>query len=208
MSPDQRLAEIAGFISHLDTIHPHRIGEIGTHRGGTTFLLGHALPSVELVIGIDLHVLNAFQLRFYRSESVRQCLVNGGSTDPRTLARVRQALGGQLLDVLFIDGDHSWEGVTSDFLTYRALVRPGGLIAFHDIVPDAKSRGDRPTGAYAGDVPELWSRMKTAYDHREFVKDRGQDGMGIGVITYSPDIPVPDLTPPAASDGVPVELSA
>ena len=37
-------------------------------------------------------------------------------------------------DFLFIDGDHTVEGVTKDFLLYRPLVRKGGVIAFHDIL--------------------------------------------------------------------------
>jgi len=36
--------------------------------------------------------------------------------------------------VLFPDGDHSYEGVKRDFEMYSPLVRPGGIIAFHDTV--------------------------------------------------------------------------
>jgi hypothetical protein len=38
------------------------------------------------------------------------------------------------VDFLFIDGDHSYEGVKKDFEMYSPLVKSGGLIAFHDIV--------------------------------------------------------------------------
>jgi len=38
-------------------------------------------------------------------------------------------------DFLFIDGDHTYEGVEGDFEMYSPLVRRGGIIAFHDIVP-------------------------------------------------------------------------
>lgn len=36
------------------------------------------------------------------------------------------------LDFLFIDGDHTYEGVSRDADLWRPLVKPGGLIAYHD----------------------------------------------------------------------------
>lgn len=40
------------------------------------------------------------------------------------------------LDVLFIDGDHSYESVLSDLRTYGSLVKKGGLMLVHDVNPD------------------------------------------------------------------------
>jgi len=45
---------------------------------------------------------------------------------------VRRALGGNQIDVLFIDGDHSKNGVMRDYSMYEPLVRPGGAIIFDD----------------------------------------------------------------------------
>lgn len=39
---------------------------------------------------------------------------------------------GQLIDVLFIDGDHSTEAVLIDILMWVPLVRVGGVVIFHD----------------------------------------------------------------------------
>ncbi len=36
------------------------------------------------------------------------------------------------IDLLFIDGDHSYEGCSSDLRAWADFVRPGGWIAFHD----------------------------------------------------------------------------
>lgn len=52
------------------------------------------------------------------------------------------------IDFLFIDGDHTYEGVKRDFLMYSPLVRKGGIIAFHDIVPHPPECG--------GDIPRFW----------------------------------------------------
>lgn len=36
------------------------------------------------------------------------------------------------VDILYIDGDHSYYGVIEDFLNYKDLVNPGGYIVFDD----------------------------------------------------------------------------
>lgn len=36
------------------------------------------------------------------------------------------------IDLLFIDGDHSYEGVRADWEAYAGLLRPGSVVAFHD----------------------------------------------------------------------------
>lgn len=35
-------------------------------------------------------------------------------------------------DFLFVDGDHSWEGISADWKAWSGLVAPGGVIALHD----------------------------------------------------------------------------
>ena len=44
------------------------------------------------------------------------------------------------LDVLFIDGDHSYQGCSLDFHAHAPRVKPGGVILFHDSEssPDVK----------------------------------------------------------------------
>lgn len=49
--------------------------------------------------------------------------------DVRTVLLAR---GIQRIDMLFIDGDHSYASVKSDIETYVPLVKPGGLICGHD----------------------------------------------------------------------------
>jgi hypothetical protein len=40
------------------------------------------------------------------------------------------------IDFLFIDGDHSYEGVSNDFNLYKNIISNGGMIAIHDTDPD------------------------------------------------------------------------
>ena len=57
---------------------------------------------------------------------------------------------------------------------YSPLVKKGGIIAFHDVVPG-------PPENVSG-VPEFWNGIKNKYKHLEIVKDPNQGGYGIGVI--------------------------
>ena len=41
-----------------------------------------------------------------------------------------QQIGG--IDFLFIDGDHSYDGLKGDWEAWRGLIRPGGVVALHD----------------------------------------------------------------------------
>ena len=100
-------------------------------------------------------------------------LFRGNSHTPEMLERVRKALGNQPLDALFIDGDHSYEGVKMDFETYGPLVGKGGMIAFHDIVENNNLRFQ---------VHRFWNEVKQKYRHIELVNELNQKGYGIGVL--------------------------
>ena len=65
-------------------------------------------------------------------------LVKADSHSPETRSRVEDLLAGKKVDLLFIDGDHSYEGVKKDFEMYSPMVADGGMIAFHDIAVHTK----------------------------------------------------------------------
>jgi len=87
---------------------------------------------------------------------------------------VEKGLEGHKVDFLFIDGDHTYGGVKTDFEMYSSLVGKGGLIAFHDIVPGPPEN--------VGGVPRFWSEIKPSFSYLELVKDWKQGGCGIGTI--------------------------
>jgi len=92
----------------------------------------------------------------------------------QTLERVKKILGKEKLDFLFIDGDHSYEGVKKDFEMYSSLVRKGGIIVFHDIVPGPPE--------YAGFVSKFWREIKIKHRYMEIVESWSQNGYGIGIL--------------------------
>jgi cephalosporin hydroxylase len=191
--PSQKPDEILKFATFARATNPEVFCEIGTLHGGTHFFLTHVLSSVTVAIAIDLLVENKAKLRLFEKPGQRSFFVNAASALPATVDRVERFLSGRSIDLLFIDGDHSYEGVRADFIAYRRFVRDGGLIAFHDICEDHRTRFGRSTTNYAGGVPLLWKALRASYEHREFVNSPDQDAFGIGVIVHSAAAALPNL---------------
>ena len=100
-------------------------------------------------------------------------LLRADSHDQSTYDMLIKLLDGQKIDLLFLDGDHSYEGIKQDFEMYSPLVRSGGLIGFHDIKPSLPDNW-RQVGPY-------WEQIKQGYVHHIFWDDIQSWG-GIGLI--------------------------
>lgn len=132
----QKPAELTGFLELLATLGPEVVVEIGVADGGTLWAWRQYAP---LVIGIDT--------------GGELADIVGDSHHPDTFSALLERLDGRPIDTLFIDGDHSYAGARADHDLYAPLVRPGGLIAFHDIA--AESTPDYEIG-----VPKLWAELR------------------------------------------------
>lgn len=124
--------EMLWLLEKVAAIEPKVIMEIGVH-------LGHSLKAwqdafnPEVLIGIDNESNTVLDI--YLMDELRKAkFIKGDSHDARTLAATKDYLGNRQVDFLFIDGDHSYSGVKQDYEMYKWLVRPGGIIAFHDAV--------------------------------------------------------------------------
>ena len=51
-------------------------------------------------------------------------------------------------DLLFIDGDHSDEGILRDWSDWSSRVQQGGIVALHDTRPSPHNPGVRILGSY------------------------------------------------------------
>ncbi len=89
------------------------------------------------------------------------------------LEEVRKVLLPGWLDFLFIDGDHTLEGVRSDYEMYSPLVKPGGTIIFHDICIHRVE--------FDCHVDEFWNKLKQGREYWEFIENPKQGVYGIGV---------------------------
>ena len=164
-------SEIAELGKILKTSPPKYSLEIGTNYGGTLFLLCALSAPDAKIISVDLrdgqfgggYPLRKIPLfRKFPGSGQRLHLIQADSHDAQTLEQVRRALGDNKLDYLFIDADHTYEGVASDFRMYSPLVRPGGMIAFHDIV---SYRNETKC-----EVSRFWNNIKHRHRHLEFVE--------------------------------------
>jgi len=171
----------------VKALRPKRACEIGSMEGGTLFLLTQMCDPHAHMISLDWSYTQARRQSFPQFARAQQriSLVEADSHDPATRTRVEQLLEGEPLDFLFIDGDHSLAGVTQDFETFAPLLRSGGIIAFHDIVPDIRASRGEPTERDSGGVPQFWQTIRQLYPAcRELIDDPNQDGCGIGMITW------------------------
>lgn len=183
--PLQVREEMTQFLRLVAELKPRRTLEIGTCRGGTLFPICRLSSPEASIISVDMppgrdgggYGYRWFQVpafRMFTSSSQKLHLIRGDSHGQKTFARVAEILGGQQLDLLFIDGDHSYSGVKCDFEMYSPLVRRGGIIAFHDIV-------EHPPEVECG-VSKLWTELKQCHEHLEIVNDWRQQWAGIGVL--------------------------
>jgi predicted O-methyltransferase YrrM len=184
-APLQREEEIVSLLQRVRDLRPSTVCEIGAAGGGTAFLFGRVARSDATIVSVDLNLTIGLKraMSIWSQVGQRAVGVTGDSHDRKTFEIVHNLLGDSL-DFLFIDGDHTYAGVRQDFYTFSKLVRKGGLIALHDIVPDYGSRHGRPTKAWSGGVPDLWQELKQKYGGEEFVDSYDQNGYGIGTIVW------------------------
>lgn len=172
----QKRSEILSLVQRVAALKPKNILEIGTCNGGTLFMWSNLAS--QKVVSCDLFK-NQTRAELYAHFSPPQtgCMVKalvGDSHAPDFKQTVFQEFGGEKVDFLFIDGDHSEQGVRADFNDYKELVREGGIIAFHDVIKNQPVPGNQ--------VFNFWEPVKQQYRHEEFIDDTSQCGFGIGIV--------------------------
>lgn len=176
ISTIQVRSEILALANAVASLKPKIILEIGTARGGTLLLWSNL--ATEKVISCDINDMDRMSPIYKKFPPIgSQCEVvpmSGDSHSEDFRRRVESELNGEQVDFLFIDGDHTEVGVEKDYNDYHHLVRPGGLIAFHDIV----EKQAIPTNQ----VYFFWKRLKERVDTEEFINDPEQCGYGIGIV--------------------------
>ena len=183
ISPSQYRSEILQLATLLQQRKPRVVVEIGTANGGTLCIWCALAEPQAVIVSIDLPggvhgggYPRWKSLIYRRFAQPRQSLhlLRVDSHLPATRDQLKSILPPEGIDFLFIDGDHTYDGVKKDFEMYSPLVRRGGLVAFHDIcthLPDAGCA-----------VDEFWSEIRIQHKAWEFVKNPEQHCYGIGVL--------------------------
>jgi predicted O-methyltransferase YrrM len=184
IEPRQNPAEIEELYKTVCEMAPLRVLEIGTARGGTLYLWTQAATEDATIVSVDLPggefggAYPACRIPFYEAfarPGQKLHLVRKDSHEPQTVEVVRDLFDDQPIDFAFIDGDHTYEGVKADFFKYGPLVRPGGMIGFHDILP-------RPD-LLEIQVDRFWREVQEKYETKALIGPEGSGRkIGIGLI--------------------------
>ncbi|MCD9189223.1 MAG: class I SAM-dependent methyltransferase [Pyrinomonadaceae bacterium] len=192
----QKISELTDLVSLVQKEKLNTIVEIGTDRGGTFWLWCQLAEKDALIVSIDLpggdygegySAEDAERFKTWGKPGQQLEFLLKDSHAEETKDLLRSILGSREIDLLFIDGDHRYEGVTQDFNMYAPLVKEGGFVVFHDIVetlPRLNCHSHR-----------FWNEVKQNYRHLEFIDidddlafrvDNDLEGPwgGIGVLYY------------------------
>lgn len=183
----QKPIELSRFLDLIQGMDLKTVVEIGTAKGGVFYALCQSATAKAKVVSIDLPG-GAFgggyseeDLERYNSfgkEKQILSFIRDDSHKPEVKKELEKLLKKDSIDLLFIDGDHTYEGVKKDFEMYAPLVKEGGLIAFHDICfhphfPDCR-------------VDKFWNEIKSQFEHWEYIDPQDDTWGGIGVVRNKP----------------------
>jgi cephalosporin hydroxylase len=184
ITPWQYREELEPLAKEIELLRPRTVLEIGTADGGTLFLAARLASEDALIISIDLPQgafgggYEEWKIPLYKSfgqPGQRIELIREDSHLPEVLEQVSRLLGNRKIDYLFLDGDHTYQGVYQDFNTYGKLLSGNSIVAFHDIVSDKSESPDHFVSVF-------WNEIKHKYDYLEFVKNTDQDKLGLGML--------------------------
>ena len=170
------LYDLAALVKDLK---PERVLEIGVCEGGWLWCMEPFFAPGATIIGIDSLENPVIRIQNLRSVIARlgdkhpTTLIEDISQSEESLAKVKAILGGKPLDLLHIDGGHEEERARSDWERYAPLVRPGGIVAIHDV---------RGVGYREQEVDVLWAEIEAVENLTTFVLSHRENQMGIGVV--------------------------
>lgn len=171
-NPSQSHTEMMGLLERIKKRDIATVLEIGVHRGGS-FRVWQRMLRPELIIGLD-NSWSGIQDIVDEIKDVEQAyiLVPVLSQDQTTVKRVETLLKGRTIDFMFIDGDHTYEGVKADWDLYSPMLSGNAVVGFHDImITDREDIG----------VHRLWAELKQLYNTYEFYCPEEQ-GTGTGLL--------------------------
>ena len=146
--------ELDRLIEVVNQYKPRSYLEVGAREGIALRYFVERVPSIETVSAVDLP-----GAKWGRKDSKAELLDNfaalgmpwvfheGNSTSPSIVEEVSKTR----YDVIFIDADHTYEGVKQDWENYGPLADM--LVCFHDI--------NHPSNSPAYGPSKLWNELKT-----------------------------------------------
>ncbi len=167
----------------IDLVRPKTLVELGTHKGDSYLAFCQALSKLQIqceAYAVDTWqgeehaglyeeeiytTLNSYHAPRYGSFSTLMRLTFDGAA---------RQLEHKKIDLLHIDGLHTYEAVKHDFETWLPLMSESGIVLFHDT--QVRERG---FGVY-----KLWDELCERHQHFEFLH-----GNGLGILAIGNQIP-------------------
>jgi predicted O-methyltransferase YrrM len=180
----QKGGEFDTLLGLLKTRDLKTVVEIGTGHGGSLYAFCQVASPDATIVTIDLpdgeyggkYVDQKADLSSYKKGNQKLHFLKMDSHDEETFISLLDIIGNSEIDFLFIDGDHSYEGVKKDWVMYSRFVKRGGLIAFHDIC-------EHSTVANC-EVNRFWNEIKKNYKTWNCVDPSDTTWGGIGILEY------------------------
>lgn len=178
-NPSQRADELIPFIDFMKERDVRSYLEIGARHGDTFHKVMTSLPKGSVGVAVDMpggpwgkigtsKYLDAAALDL-RQQGYDATVIYGDSGSDWVFQRVSKRSYG----TIFIDGDHTFEGVSRDWRMYSHL---STIVAFHDIAGEDIIH--REFGQV--EVPLLWKELKSMHETIEFIG--AETGYGIGAV--------------------------
>lgn len=101
--------------------------QIGANAGLSTVAMLSARPDI-FIFSIDIKPCNEEKINLFNENLPLKQVV-------RVLGDSQEMGFPFRCDMLYIDGDHRYQGVKADYLNWKDKVRDWGLIVFHDYMP-------------------------------------------------------------------------
>ncbi len=138
MSPNERF-QLYYVLRQLlpETSSPLRFVEIGSFAGSSLFLTCNALKRITpqlqgFAVDPGGHP-QLYEVLKHLQGNVTHLPLFSHQAVPQLQQVFEQ--DGQLPIFIFVDGDHTYEGVRQDIIDYFPLLAPGGIMMFHDYLP-------------------------------------------------------------------------
>jgi len=140
------IGEILPILEIVHLSRAKRILEIGTSSGGTTWHLAANMAVGGTVITVDLPPTTSTSgnyspanLATERPTQTQLGRAFQGTSEEASIrlvltdsAKLTQDMVGEKVDIVFIDGAHTYEHAKSDTETAMKLLKPGGYLMWHD----------------------------------------------------------------------------
>ena len=143
----QKISELEELVNYL---HNHgrqflkSVVEIGTFKGGTLWMFSQLAAEGATIVSIDLPggdfgggstEIELGWIKDSLRKDQKSHFIRKSSQELSTKDELVDILGNQKIDLLFIDGDHSYEGVQKDTRVATSKVKNGGVLVFNDYMP-------------------------------------------------------------------------